>query len=110
MQFLDKALLQSVRFGDVQMLAAKSKKEAVNAVKEKEYADLSQISAQDLKDLLVAYHVNASHVQVMIDSYPKEGVKQSPAYLWKAKGYPPFNIWRRFFIEVFVIQMPGSNT
>ncbi len=87
---MDIVLLQSVRFGDVQMLAAKSKKEAVNAVKEKEYADLSQISAQDLKDLLVAYHVNASHVQVMIDSYPKEGVKQSPAYLWKAKGYLNF--------------------
>ena len=36
---MDIVLLQSVRFGDVQMLAAKSKKEAVNAVKEKEYAD-----------------------------------------------------------------------
>ena len=31
---MDIVLLQSVRFGDVQMLAAKSKKEAVNAVKE----------------------------------------------------------------------------
>ncbi|MDE7324672.1 MAG: hypothetical protein K2N63_00045, partial [Lachnospiraceae bacterium] len=83
---MDIVLLQSVRFGEVEMLAARTKKAAKNMVKEKEFADISQISMEDVRELLVAYHVNASHVQVMIDSYPKEGVKQSPAYVWKAKG------------------------
>ncbi len=63
-----------------------------NAIKNKEFSDIAQITEEDIKQLLIAYHVTASHVQVMIDSYKKEGIKQSPAYMWKAKGYLNFLI------------------
>lgn len=85
---MDIVLLQSVRFGETELVegkaAAKKKK---NAIREKQFESLADITEEDLKQLLVSYHVSAAHVQIMIDSYEKEGVKQTPAYLWKEKGY-----------------------
>ncbi len=89
---MDIVLLQSVRFGEKEMIAAKTTKEKKKAIKNKEFSDIAQITEEDIKQLLIAYHVTASHVQVMIDSYKKEGIKQSPAYMWKAKGYLNFLI------------------
>lgn len=89
---MDIVLLQSVRFGEKEMIAAKTAKEKKNAIKNKEFSDIAQITVEEIKQLLIAYRVSASHVQVMIDSYKKEGVKQSPAYMWKAKGYLNFLI------------------
>lgn len=84
---MDIVLLQSVRFGEVELVegkaAAKAKK---NAIREKQFESLAEITEEDLKQLLVSYHVNTAHVQIMIDSYEKEKVKQTPAYLWKDKG------------------------
>lgn len=83
---MDIVLLQSVRFGETELVSgrAKDKKKAILA---KSFDSLTDITKEDLEELLIAYRVNSAHVQVMIDSYEKEGVKQTPAYLWKAKGY-----------------------
>ncbi len=83
---MDIVLLQSVRFGEVELVfsGAKDKKKEI---RNKSFDSLADITKEDIEQLLIAYHVNAAHVQVMVDSYEKEGVKQTPAYLWKSKGY-----------------------
>lgn len=83
---MDIVLLESVRFGKIELVepGAKEKKKAIL---DKRFGSLADITAEDVEQLLIAYHVNSAHVQVMIDSYEKEGVKQTPAYLWKSKGY-----------------------
>lgn len=89
---MDIVLLQSVRFGEKEMIAEKTTKEKKKEIKNKEFSDIAEITEEDIKQLLIAYRVTTSHVQVMIDAYKKEGVKQSPAYMWKAKGYLNFLI------------------
>lgn len=86
---MDIVLLQSVRFGEAELVEGRAKDKR-KAILSKTYDSLAEMTKDDLGDLLIAYHVSSAHVQVMIDSYEKEGVKQTPAYLWKAKGYLQF--------------------
>ncbi|MBQ9119416.1 MAG: hypothetical protein IJY09_05085 [Lachnospiraceae bacterium] len=83
---MDIVLIQSVRFGEVTM-REKTAKEKVAEIKEKVFEDITQISAEDVKQLLLAYKVSSQHVPVLIDSYEAEGIRECPAYIWRDKGY-----------------------
>lgn len=86
---MDVVLLQSVRFGETQFLEGRAK-DKKKAILEKQFDSLADMTKDDIEQLLIAYRVSTAHVQVMVDSYEEGGVKQAPAYLWKAKGYLNF--------------------
>lgn len=46
---------------------------------------LSSMDQKKLKKLLKENKVNQIHVKVMIDSYPKMGIEQAPAFIWKTE-------------------------
>lgn len=83
---MDVVLLQSVRFGEKEMVEGRAKDKR-KAILEKQFDNLADMTKDDIEQLLIAYRVSSAHVQVMVDFYEKGGVKQAPAYLWKAKGY-----------------------
>ena len=82
-------LMESVRLGDVthKVMDEKSNTKNRAAIKNIRFDSLSAISEEDIAQLMVAYKVNKAHVPVMIDSYEKENVIQSPAFLWEERGY-----------------------
>ncbi len=83
---MDIVLLQSVRFGEVK-IRSKSAKEKAEEIKEKTFEDITKITVDDVKQLLIAYKVSNVHVPILIDSYEAEHVHECPAYMWRDKGY-----------------------
>lgn len=83
----DIVLLQSVKFGEVELQELQAKQKSV---KERTFDSISDITEDDFNQLLISYKVHREHVQIMIDSYPKEEIKQVPACLWQEKGYLMF--------------------
>ena len=81
-------LLQSVRFVEVKM-KPKNKQQAKEKgdIREKEFESLADITPADIEQLFVAYKVNKSHTPIVIEDFKEEKVFQSPAYLWKDRGY-----------------------
>ena len=81
-------LLQSVRFVEVKM-KPKNKQQAKEKgdIREKEFESLADITPADIEQLFVAYKVNKSHTPIVIEDFKEEKVHQSPAYLWKDRGY-----------------------
>lgn len=85
---MDIVLIQSVRFGEVEIRTKENK--AKDDIGEKKFEGITEISEEDIKQLLIKYKVKKERVPVVIDSYEKEKVKQSPAYLWRDRGYLQF--------------------
>ncbi len=91
---MDIVLLQSVKFGEVELRRSTQKDSSRggkrDAGKEEEpakFGQISEITKEDIRQLLVHYRAKKEHVPVVIDSFPAENVRQSAAYLWKDRGY-----------------------
>lgn len=81
-------IMQSVKFGDVEYRDKKEGKDKEqDAIRNKTFAKMSDITEADVKALLISYKVTKNHVPVMIDSYAEEKISQQPAYMWKDKGF-----------------------
>ncbi|MDE7300269.1 MAG: hypothetical protein K2N94_15835, partial [Lachnospiraceae bacterium] len=94
---MDIVLLQSVRFGEAELrknaagkragAGRRAKSEKGSRDEPQEFGQLSDITEDDIQQLLVSYRVSREHVPVVIDSFPEEKIRQSAAYLWKDRGY-----------------------
>ena len=88
---LDIVILQSVRFGETELRenAKKGKEGKGNESKEDRdsFHSVDEITEEDIKRLLIRYKVKKEHVPIIIDTFLEEDVEQSPAYLWKDRGY-----------------------
>lgn len=82
---MDLIVLWSVQFNETKLKDTKGK--GKNAAFKKTFNSITEISQEDIKQLLIQYRVKKEHVPIVIDSYAKEHVRHSPAYLWKNKGY-----------------------